>query len=958
MKVNKAIIVGLTVMLLLVYIPMTAISEDEALDLNLPTDSVMLSVSHPGADAYFDSTLSMVPSGYDVMDGVYGGWCIQRDEVMPLDSSFEVNLSNGYSIPPLDSGPECSNWNKANYIVNIRDQYDETAQDVQNIMWYYLDGGAYPTSSEAQAMIDDADENGSCFIPDCGEIVLVICDAGDDIQASVIEVPVICTEQVELTINIFGNGSVDADGTTIDPPSGTKTYNVGDTVHLIATADLDWSFSDWSGDYVGASPSISFLIFDDLVVNATFIEDISPKYTVTVGVNGPGTTSNPAPGSYLYPEGSEISVDAIPDSGADFIGWTGDLTGMDNPLNFTVDDNVSIVANFEDSTVYYELTMIVEGSGSTIPSVGTHVYEEGTVVDLEAIADVDWEFNHWEGDISGTSNQTSITMDSNKTVIANFTMIDTSVTLTLNINGGGNVEVDTNDGTFYATMLTQQYDVDIDTCITLTAIPVSVGAEFSHWIGDVSNTSNMTTIVCMDEDKEVTAVFDCGCGYMLTVDVVGSGEVVQDPHRFCYSTDGTEQVELTAVPEEGWAFYEWTGNVSGRDNPITLTMDEDKSVTAIFIDDPASLNVTVVGEGSVLVSPEYEYYANGTVVSIDAFADSGWVFDHWGGDISGSENPRNISVIGEMEITAYFTEAFDLTIGINGDGTTDPAAGVHPYVNGSSVTVTANASVHWEFSHWSGDVATNDSENLSITLVMDEDKSIVAVFSQVECELTIEVASGEGTTDPAPGSYFYDVGTVVDLEAIADSGWEFDHWGGGASGTSATTTVTMSSDKSVSAYFVEVDPADLECSGALYWSDVPAGDTVSGVFDVLNTGGESLSWEIESYPEDCGEWTFTPSSGVIEPGESVTVSVSLITPDARALDVDAADDEYTGEVKVVNSDDSGDFDTVPVSLTTPVSPGTSLLQQVIAFIVSLVERFPMLQRLVEAVPFFANFLGL
>ena len=959
MKVNKAIIVGLTVMLLLVYVPMTAVSEDEAPFLNLPTDPVMLSVAHPGAESYFDSTLSSVPGGYDVGNGVYRGWCIQRDEIMPLDSTFGVNLYNSYAAPPMFSTTDASNWNKANYIVNIRDQYDETNQDIQNIMWYYLDGGAYPTSSEAQAMIDDADENGSSFIPDCGEIVLVICDAGDDIQASVIEVPLTCTEQVELTVNIFGSGSVDADGTTITPPSGTKTYDVGDTVHLVATADLDWSFSDWSGDYVGTSQSVIFTIDEDMTVNATFIEDISPKYTVNVSVIGPGNTINPGPGSYMYPEGSEISVSAIPDSGADFIGWTGDFPGMDNPLNFTVNDNVSIVANFEDSTVYYELTMIVEGSGSTIPSVGTHVYEEGTVVDLEAIADVDWEFNHWEGDISGTSNQSSITMDSNKTVIANFTMIDTSVTLTLNINGGGNVEVDTNDGTFYATMLTQQYDVDIDTCITLTAIPVAVGAEFSHWVGDVSNTSSLTTIVCMDEDKEVTAVFDCGCGYMLDVNICGSGEVIQDPYRFCYSTDGTEQVELTAIPEEGWAFYEWTGNVSGRDNPITLTMDEDKAVTAVFIDDPASLNVTIVGEGSVSVSPDYEYYANGSVVSIEAFADNDWVFDHWDGDISGSENPRNISVIGEMQITAYFTEAFDLTISINGEGTTNPAAGVHSYVNGSSVTVTANASDHWEFSHWIGDVDTNDSENISITLVMDEDKSIVAVFSQVECELIIAVASGDGTTDPAPGSYYYDVGTVVDLEAIADSGWEFDRWGGDISATSATTTVTMSSDKSVSAYFVEIpDPADLECSGALYWDDVPAGETVSGVFDVINNGGQPLSWEIESYPEDCGEWSFTPSSGVISPGESVTVSVALVTPDARALANDPMDDEYTGDVKVVNSEDSSDSDTVPVSLTTPVSPGSSLLQQVIAFIVSLVERFPMLQRIVEAVPLFANFLGL
>ena len=958
MKVNKAIVVGLMAMLLLVYVPMTAISEDEALDIDLPTESVMLSVSHPGSDSYFDSTLSMVPSGYDVTNAVYDGWCIQRDEVMPLDSVFEVYLYNSLGTSPFTSPEECSNWNKANYIVNIRDLYEETSQDVQNIMWYYLDGGAYPASSEAQAMIADADENGSCFIPDCGEIMLVICDAGEEIQASVIEVPVICVEEVELTVNIFGNGSVDADGTTILPPSGSRTYNVGDTVHLVATADMDWSFVDWSGDYSGTSPSVSFIIFDDLVVNATFVEDISPKYTVTVSVNGPGTTMDPVPGSYLYPEGSEISVSAIPDSGAEFVGWTGDLTGMDNPLNFTVNDNISIVANFEDETVYYELTMVVEGSGSTVPSVGTHLFEQGSVVELEAIADIDWEFNHWEGDVSGTSNQTTITMDSDKTAIANFTEIDNAVELTVLINGGGQVLLEWGSGqSAYADQFEQTYTFEVGSCVFLTALEGAY-AEFDHWVGDVVNTTNSSTHICLTEDEVVEAVFSCGCGYMLDVSIVGQGDVMKDPNRFCYSIDGVEDVELTAVGQEGWEFLEWTGDVNTRDNPITLTMSENKAVTAIFIDEPASLNISIVGEGSVVVDPDFEVYASGTVVNVTANAQSGWVFDHWGGDISGTQNPRNVTVIGEMQVVAYFTEAFDLTIGVNGEGTTDPAPGVHSYVNGSSVTVTANASEHWEFSHWSGDVSTNDSTNISVTIVMDDDKSIVAVFSQVECELTIAVASGSGTTDPAPGSYYYDVGTVVDIEAIAAENWEFDRWAGDLSGSDATTSITMTEDKSVSAYFVEVLPADLECSGTLYWSDIPAGDTVSGVFQVLNNGGQSLSWEIESYPEDCGEWSFSPNSGVIAPGESVTVAVELVTPDVRSLANDPMDDEYSGEVKVVNSEDSSDYDTVPVSLSTPISPGASLLQQVIAFIVSLVERFPMLQRLVEAVPVLANFLGL
>ncbi len=39
---------------------------------------------------------------------------------------------------------------------------------------------------------------------------------------------------------------------------------------------------------------------------------------------------------------------------------------------------------------------------------------------------------------------------------------------------------------------------------------------------------------------------------------------------------------LTATPDSGWGFFGWEGDLSGSTNPITLTIDGDKSVTAVF----------------------------------------------------------------------------------------------------------------------------------------------------------------------------------------------------------------------------------------------------------------------------------------------------------------------------------------------------------------------------------------
>jgi len=70
--------------------------------------------------------------------------------------------------------------------------------------------------------------------------------------------------------------------------------------------------------------------------------------------------------------------------------------------------------------------------------------------------------------------------------------------------------------------------------------------------------------------------------YALTTNVIGSGLIVRDPGESTYAKDST--VELTAVPNPGWEFVEWSGSLTGSTNPETLTMDDNKTVTATFRD--------------------------------------------------------------------------------------------------------------------------------------------------------------------------------------------------------------------------------------------------------------------------------------------------------------------------------------------------------------------------------------
>lgn len=69
--------------------------------------------------------------------------------------------------------------------------------------------------------------------------------------------------------------------------------------------------------------------------------------------------------------------------------------------------------------------------------------------------------------------------------------------------------------------------------------------------------------------------------YTLTVNITGGGSVTLDPAGGVYAP--STSVDLTANADPGWIFDHWEDDLSGSTNPETITMDSDKTVTAVFI---------------------------------------------------------------------------------------------------------------------------------------------------------------------------------------------------------------------------------------------------------------------------------------------------------------------------------------------------------------------------------------
>jgi hypothetical protein len=66
------------------------------------------------------------------------------------------------------------------------------------------------------------------------------------------------------------------------------------------------------------------------------------------------------------------------------------------------------------------------------------------------------------------------------------------------------------------------------------------------------------------------------------------------------------------------------------------------------------LTVNVVGSGWVERWPDEPVYPYDELVVLTAHADAGWVFDHWSGDLDGSDSPKAITIDGDKIVTAHF----------------------------------------------------------------------------------------------------------------------------------------------------------------------------------------------------------------------------------------------------------------------------------------------------------------
>ena len=409
--------------------------------------------------------------------------------------------------------------------------------------------------------------------------------------------------------------------------SGGGAYYYGDYATLTATAYSGYEFQGWS-DGSNENPH-QVTVTGNATYTATFSQAGTTYYTVSayVSPNGAGSVS----GTGTFPAGNSTTLTATANSGYTFSHWNDGITT--NPRTVTVNNNMSFTAYF--TTQQYTITVNANPPlGGTVTGGGTYPY--GATTRLTAMPNSGYSFMQWSD--GNTANPRTITVTGNASYTALFISAG-GETFMLTVTSGNLLLGQVAGGGVYPA----------GAMVEIRAIPASY-SRFVKW--NDGNTDNPRTVV-VNHNLEFVAEFVAIPQYTITVNssnnewgyVMGGGTF----------TDGTE-IQISAFANTGYMFAGW--NDGNNQNPRTITVTGNATYTARFVENTMTtytLNLTCnANEGTVSGGG---VYTAGTVVTIQAFPNPGYVFTKWSDEVG--DNPRMLMVNSDMTLEAFFATGID-----------------------------------------------------------------------------------------------------------------------------------------------------------------------------------------------------------------------------------------------------------------------------------------------------------
>jgi hypothetical protein len=545
---------------------------------------------------------------------------------------FDPDASKSVFGAPLFIGQDGSGDQSRRYFNGVLDEIQiyNHALSAPQVMLDYLDAGNGQSSHATIVQQETATgQTWTCTVtPNDG--------FGDGIPADTNSIkigdspPIV---QYGLLVQVSGSGTTNATGTTL--------YNSGTVVAVLASPSGGWVLDHWllNGTNVGSTNPYSVTMTANRSLTAVFTQAPVQQYGLLVQVVGSGLTN--ATGTTLYNSGTVVAVQAFPSGGWVLDRWLLDGTnvGSANPYAVTMTANRNLTAVFTQASVEYLFsdgfesggfgawnggTTVTSGEtatvGATLPYVGVYgaVFSsnggggsEAAYVSESLSAQSElYVRGYFRVGQSGIGQNDArfyfirFRSGSNDLAYAGWRMVGGVLRWSLIMRSGtgwvdASSSVSPSVGQWYSVELHWRSDavngvgelfVDGQLVCSISGVnTAALGSVNTVRLG-LADIVNCAATATYADNVVMSSTYVGPEGalpnqYVLTVNVSGSGSVARSPNQASYAA-GTV-VTLTAAPAAGWSFSAWGGDLSGSANPTTITMTDNRTVTATFTENPS-----------------------------------------------------------------------------------------------------------------------------------------------------------------------------------------------------------------------------------------------------------------------------------------------------------------------------------------------------------------------------------
>ena len=375
-----------------------------------------------------------------------------------------------------------------------------------------------------------------------------------------------------------------------------------------------------------------------------------------------------------------------------------------------------------------------------------------------ATPNVNYRFDHWSGDMSGNSNPVSILMNSSKSLVAHFIETDHVMTSPISIVGPptavvGELITFSTSGATSSKGHNLEYQFDWGDG-NVSSWVAGTSDHIYYSMGSILVKSRARSAIendAISSWSESVVITVTGLNLAVTIEPAAGGQVTKNPDQTEYAYSDT--VTLTPQANNGFFFTNWSGSLSGSDNPAKIVMNENKSVTAMFgtTSETVSKPTTLTGPESGIIGQELSFSTGGAISSTGHQVE--YQFDwgdgttsEWGngtgkytyntdGDIQVKSKARckeHSSIVSAWSNPLSITiDGYSITIAVNpqNSGNVSKTPNKQKYTNGESVSLFASGNEGYKFTQWSGNVSGTSNP---VTVITNGNIQVVAYFTKTQ----------------------------------------------------------------------------------------------------------------------------------------------------------------------------------------------------------------------------------